>query len=227
MKKTKILLVEDHLIVRESIRQALEAVENFTVVGEAGNGEEALHMAKAHHPDVVIMDISMPRINGIEATRQIKAYNPDIIVIVLTAYDYEQYIFPLIEAGAAGYLLKDVSGAELINAIQTVSRGEAVLHPAVARKVMEKFKHGKTEQSSEHDKNILTEREANIIKMAAKGMSNNEIAEHLHLSVRTIESHLGTIFNKLGVGSRMEAVIEALRCGWFTIDDLSRPIDDK
>jgi len=123
MGKIKILLVEDHVIVRESIRQTLERVENFIVVGEAGNGEEALHMAKEHKPDVVIMDISIPKINGIEATRQIKAHNPSTIVIVLTAYDYEQYIFPVIEAGAGGYLLKDVSGAELINAIQTVSRG--------------------------------------------------------------------------------------------------------
>jgi NarL family two-component system response regulator LiaR len=167
------------------------------------------------------MDISMPKINGIEATRQIKAYNPSTIVIVLTAYDYEQYIFPVIEAGAAGYLLKDVSGAELINAIQTVFRGEAVLHPAIARKVMEQFKHGKTDQSREHDKDVLTERETSIIKMAAKGMSNNEIAEQLHLSVRTIESHLGTIFNKLGVGSRIEAVMEALRSGLFTLDELN------
>jgi NarL family two-component system response regulator LiaR len=221
MGKIKILLVEDHVIVRESIRQALERVDNFIVVGEAGNGEEALLMAKTHKPDVVIMDISMPKINGIEATRQIKAYNPSTIVIVLTAYDYEQYIFPVIEAGAAGYLLKDVSGAELINAIQTVFRGEAVLHPAIARKVMEQFKHGKTDQSREHDKDVLTERETSIIKMAAKGMSNNEIAEQLHLSVRTIESHLGTIFNKLGVGSRIEAVMEALRSGLFTLDELN------
>jgi NarL family two-component system response regulator LiaR len=221
MKKIRILLVEDHVIVRESIRQALERVENFTVVGEAGNGEEALLMAKTNKPDVVIMDISMPKISGIEATKQIKARFPSTIIIVLTAYDYEQYIFPVIEAGAAGYLLKDVSSAELINAIQTVSRGEAVLHPTIARKVMEQFKHGKSEQSKERTKDILTGREANIIKMAAKGMSNNEIAEQLHLSVRTIESHLGTIFNKLGVGSRIEAVIEALRCGWFTLDELT------
>jgi NarL family two-component system response regulator LiaR len=221
MKKIKILLVEDHVIVRESIRQSLERIENFIVVGEAGNGEEALNMTRLLKPDVVIMDISMPKINGIEATRQIKAFAPATIVIVLTAYDYEQYIFPVIEAGAAGYLLKDVSGAELINAIQTVSRGEAVLHPAIARKVMEQFKHEKNEQNAEQDKTILTERETSIIKMAAKGMSNNEIAEQLHLSVRTIESHLGTIFNKLGVGSRIEAVIEALRCGWFKIDDLN------
>jgi DNA-binding NarL/FixJ family response regulator len=221
MKKIKILLAEDHVIVRESIRQTLERVENFTVVGEAGNGEEALYMAKTHKPDVIIMDISMPKINGIEATKQIKACCPSTVIIALTAYDYEQYIFPIIEAGAAGYLLKDVSGAELITAIQAVSRGEAVLHPAIAHKVIEQLKHGKAEQSKERNKDILTERETNIIKMAAKGMSNNEIADQLHLSVRTIESHLGTIFNKLGVGSRIEAVIEALRCGWFTLDELT------
>jgi len=221
MKKITILLAEDHVIVRESIRQALERVGNFIVIGEASNGEEAVNMTKEFKPDVVIMDISMPKINGIEATKQIKACYPSTIIIILTAYDYEQYIFPVIEAGAAGYLLKDVSGAELINAIQTVSRGEAVLHPAIAHKIMERFKQGKSEQSKENEKDVLTEREANIIKMAAKGMSNSEMAEELHLSIRTIESHLGAIFNKLGVGSRTEAVIAALRCGWFTLDDLN------
>lgn len=221
MKKITILLVEDHVVVRESIHQSLEREANFTVVGEAGDGEEAVRMARELKPDVIVMDISLPKINGIEATKQIKAFQPSAIVLVLTAYDYEQYIFPLLEAGAAGYLLKDISSRELINAIQTVYRGEAVLHPAIARKVLERYRRTKEPGEKEHEPDLLTQRETAVLKMAAKGMSNSEIAEELHLSVRTIESHLGTIFNKLGVGSRTEAVIEAMRRGRFTLEELS------
>jgi len=221
VKKITILLAEDHVVVRESIRQSLERQANFSVVGEAGDGEEAVRMTKELRPDVIIMDISLPKINGIEATKQIKAFQPSAIVLVLTAYDYEQYIFPLLEVGAAGYLLKDISSRELISAIQTVYRGEAVLHPTVARKVLERFKQTKGEGKKGHELELLTEQETTVLKMAAKGMSNKDIAEELHLSVRTIESHLGSIFNKLVVGSRTEAVIEAMRKGWFTLKELS------
>ena len=221
MKKITILLAEDHVVVRESIRQSIERQSNFSVVGEAGDGEEAVRMTKELKPDVIIMDISLPKLNGIEATKQIKALQPSAIILVLTAYDYEQYIFPLLEAGAAGYLLKDISSRELISAIQTVYRGEAVLHPAVARKVLERFKQTKEEGKRGHELELLTEQETAVLKMAAKGMSNKDIAEELHLSVRTIESHLGSIFNKLVVGSRTEAVIEAMRKGWFTLEELS------
>ncbi len=219
MKKITILLVEDHVVVRESIRQFLEREEKLEVVGEAGDGEEAVKMASKLKPDVIIMDISMPKLNGIEATKRIKALLPSTAILILTAYDYEQYIFPLLEAGAAGYLLKDVSSRELISAIETVYRGEAVLHPAVARKVMQRL--SKVEPTGERASDLLSERELTILKMAAKGMSNSDIAEELHLSARTVESHLGSIFNKLGVGSRTEAVIKAMKKGWFTLEELS------
>ncbi len=220
MAPISILLAEDHVVVRESIRQSLERVENFKVVGEANDGEEAVRVAKQLKPDVIIMDISMPKLNGIEATRQIKSAQPSAIVLVLTAYDYEQYIFPLLEAGAAGYLLKDVSSRELIDAIQTVYRGEAVLHPAVARKILGRFRTSRG-QPEEAVADLLTDREIAVLKMAAKGMNNNAIAEELHLSVRTIESHLGIIFNKLGVGSRTEAVIQAVIKGWLKLEELA------
>ena len=219
MKKITILLVEDHVVVRESIRQFLEREEKLEVVGEAGDGEEAVQMTSQLKPDVIIMDISMPKLNGIEATKRIKALQPSAVILILTAYDYEQYIFPLLEAGAAGYLLKDVSSRELISAIETVYRGEAVLHPAVARKVMQRLT--KVEPTGEHTSDLLSERELTILKMAAKGMSNSDIAEKLHLSARTVESHLGSIFNKLGVGSRTEAVIKAMKKGWFTLEELA------
>jgi two-component system, NarL family, response regulator LiaR len=218
-----ILLAEDHVVVRESIRQALEKNHGFKVVGEANNGAEAVEMARRLKPDVIIMDISMPELNGIEATKQIKAFQPSTAILILTAYDYEQYIFPLLSAGAAGYLLKDVTSRELIEAIQTVHSGESVLHPAVARKVLQRFRQEDTEQKKEEqDKDLLTDREVDILKMAANGMNNKDIAKELSVSVRTVESHLGTIFNKMGVGSRTEAVIRGMKKGWFTLDDISQ-----
>jgi DNA-binding NarL/FixJ family response regulator len=139
MDKIRVLLVEDHVVVRESIRQSLTHDSGLEVVGEAGNGEEAVDMALCLKPDVIIMDIAMPGLNGIEATRKIRQDYPTAVILALTAYDYEQYIFPLLEAGAAGYLLKDISSEQLIDAIRTVHRGEAVLHPTVTRKVLERF----------------------------------------------------------------------------------------
>jgi NarL family two-component system response regulator LiaR len=215
----KILLAEDHVVVRESIRQSLERKGDFKVVGEASDGEEAVRMSLELKPDVVIMDISMPKLNGIEATKQIKSTQPSVAILVLTAYDYEQYIFPLLAAGAAGYLLKDVSSRELIHAIETVHKGESVLHPAIARKVLQRFKRSGDNTGEEVTK-ILTDQEITVLKMAAKGMNNKSIADELSISVRTVESHLASIFSKLNVGSRTEAVIQAMREGWFTLEEL-------
>jgi two-component system, NarL family, response regulator LiaR len=219
-KPIRILLAEDHVIVRESIRQSLEHKSNFIVIGEASDGEEAVKMALELNPDVIIMDISMPKLNGIEATKKIKANQPSVAILALTAYDYAQYIFPLLAAGAAGYLLKDINSRELINAIETVHRGESVLHPTVARKVLERFKRA-GDNSGEEVTKILTEQEITVLKMAAKGMNNKNIADDLSISVRTVESHLASIFLKLGVGSRTEAVIQAMKEGWFTLEELT------
>jgi len=220
MKKINILLAEDHVVVRESIRKSLEAQAQFNVVGEASDGEEAVRLALKLQPDVIIMDISMPKLNGIEATKQIKAMQPTSTILILTAYDYDQYIFPLLSAGAAGYLLKDISSRELIEAIQTVHRGESVLHPLVARKVLERFSTYRGDTPGEQRTDILTDREMDVLKMAARGKSNSSIAEEMHLSIHTIESHLGAFFNKLGVGSRTEAVIQAIKRGWLTLEEL-------
>jgi len=169
---------------------------------------------------VVIMDVAMPKLNGIEATRQIKLTHPGTAVLVLSAYDDDEYIFALLKAGAAGYLLKSVSGDELIRAVQAVWKGEPVLDPKIARKVMNYFRFpGKArglERSAEH----LSDRETDILKLAAKGLTNKDIADRLHLSNRTVEGHLRAIFNKLGVGSRTEAVLYGLRKGWFSLEEL-------
>jgi DNA-binding NarL/FixJ family response regulator len=215
-----ILIADDHTLVRQSIRQTLEREGTFNVVGEAADGEQAVVMAKNLKPDVILMDISMPKMTGIEATREIKLSQPQAKILILTAYDYDQYIFPLLEAGAAGYLLKDIESSELISAVKNVNRGDVVLHPSIARKVMLRFQraskaNGKTTQDT------LSEREVSILSMAAKGMTNNTMAENLKLSVRTIEGLLTGIFNKLGVGSRTEAVIEAIKRGWIDFEEIS------
>lgn len=220
--KIKVLLAEDHKLVRQGIRQFMEREPDLTVVGEASDGEEAVKLATELKPDVIIMDIAMPRLNGIEATKQIKQLQPRSVILILTAYDYEEYIFPILEAGAAGYLLKDMSGAELVDAVHTVYRGESVLHPAVARKLVERFRDTDTREGQQKKVDLLTERELEVLKMAAQGMSNKEISNALFLSVHTVESHFGNIFSKLGMYSRVEAVMEALRKGWFTLGDISQ-----
>jgi NarL family two-component system response regulator LiaR len=161
----------------------------------------------------------MPRLNGIEATKQIKTTCPATAVLVLTAYDDDQYVFALLEAGAAGYLLKDVHADELIKAIRAVRAGESVLHPAIARKVINRFAQPTDEREKKSALEQLTERELEVLKLAAKGMTNREIAQELVLSVRTVQVHLSNVFGKLGVGSRTEAVVHGLRKGWLTLED--------
>ena len=221
MSVINIVLAEDHLITRQGICRLLESDEHLKVVGEAGNGEEAVAIVAEKKPDVVIMDIAMPVLNGIEATRQIKQIYPNTAVLILTAYDDDEYVFGLLEAGAAGYLLKTVSGDELIRAILAVYKGEPVLAPLIARKVIEHVKtKGKVKQASKTSER-LSEREMQVLKLASNGLSNKDIAEQLHLSRRTVEGTLRGIFNKLGVGSRMEAVLYALRKGWFSLEEFS------
>lgn len=218
MDKIKVLLAEDHTIVREGTREFVQHEPDMEVVGEASDGEEAVKLATELQPDVVIMDIRMPKLNGIEATRQIKALCPSIAVLILTAYDYDQYIFALLEAGAAGYLLKGARARELIDAIRAVYAGESVLHPVIARRVIDRLIFPSVNETRTVEP--LSERETEVLKLAAKGISNKDIAEQLFLSPRTVQAHLGNIFNKLGVASRTEAILYGLRRGWLTLEDL-------
>lgn len=220
MDTIKVMLVEDHVLVREGTRELLEREEDLQIVAEAGDGEEAVRLAAEHSPDVVIMDIALPGINGIEATKQIKAAHPEIAVLVLTAFDDDQYIFALLEIGAAGYLLKDVCAEDLIKAVRAVRAGESVLYPSVARKVIGYFsqrayKRPPGEIAPDH----LTGREIEVLNLAAKGMTNREIAGALTISARTVQVHLSNVFSKLEVGSRTEAVLYALRKGWLALKD--------
>jgi len=219
-KIIRILLAEDHVVVRQSIRQFLDREHDLEVVGEASEGAEAVELALKLKPDVIIMDVAMPKLNGIEATKQIKAHLPSIAILALTAYDFDEYVFALLEAGAAGYLLKDVSGHELMGAIRAVNRGESVLHPVIARKVVARFRQPGEKVGGDEKLGLLSDREIEVLKLAARGMSNKEIASEISLSLRTVEAHIGSIFNKLGVGSRIEAVVYALKKGWFGLEDL-------
>jgi DNA-binding NarL/FixJ family response regulator len=220
LETIRVLLADDHAVVRQGTRELLDREEGIDVVAEASDGKEAVQRAIKERPDVVVMDFAMPELNGIEATRQIKAVAPGIAILVLTAYDSNQYVFAFLEAGAAGYLLKDVQVDELVQAIRAVHAGESMLHPAIARKVINRFAQPEKEMSmAPAPLDQLTERELEVLKMAAKGMSNREIAQELTISVRTVQTHLTNIFNKMGVGSRTEAVVVGLRKNWITLED--------
>jgi two-component system, NarL family, response regulator LiaR len=221
MDEITIILCEDHLITRQGIRRLLEDEKGLTIIGEASNGEEVVEMVTELKPDVVVMDIAMPKLNGIEATRQIKLIHPRTGILILSAYDDDEYVFALLKAGAAGYLLKSVGGDELVRAIKAIHNGEPVLDPGIAKKVLNFFKLPEKVPAMEPDSGQLTGRELDIIKLAARGLTNKDIAEQLHLSYRTVEGHMRGIFNKLGIGSRTEAVLYGLKNGWFTLEDLT------
>ena len=223
MNPIRVMLVEDHVLVREGTRELLDREEDIEVVANAGDGQEAITLAQVHRPDVILMDIALPHVDGLEATRRIVSDNPDVSVLVLTAYDNDEYVFAFLEAGVSGYLLKEASADELVKAIRDVHAGESVLHPAVARKVVAYFSHPavkwrppeQEEKASIH----LTERDLEILRLAARGLTNREIADVLSISPRTVQVHLGNIFNKLGVNSRTAAVLYAVRAGWLPLED--------
>ncbi|MHB8683239.1 MAG: response regulator transcription factor [Dehalococcoidia bacterium] len=220
----RLIIAEDHAVVREGTRQLLEREEDLEVVGEAANGAEAVSLVATLAPDLVIMDISMPVMNGIEATQQIKAMRPSTAVLVLTAYDDDHYVSALLGAGAAGYLLKDVPAAELVHAIRAVYAGEAVLHPAIVKRVLARFAEGESQARGTapgpRDQPLLTAREMEVLRLAASGMTNGQIADLLDCSVRTVQVHMTHLFGKLGVGSRTEAVVAGLRKGFLSLEDL-------
>ena len=220
LDKIKVIIADDHAVVREGTRRILEQEPDLDVVGEAGDGEEAVRLAATYKPDVAIVDISMPKMDGIEATKRIKSLSPSTSVLILTAYDDDQFVFSLLEAGAAGFLLKSIRGRELVDAVRAVHSGESVLHPSIARKVLNRFVSASTKPKEREVLDLLSEREMEVLRLAARGLSNQDIAKELCLSMRTVQGHVGHIFNKLKVSSRTEAVVRALKEGWITLDEV-------
>jgi DNA-binding NarL/FixJ family response regulator len=219
MEAITVVLADDHPVLREGMRKLLEQQRDIKVVGEAGNGHEAVAAVRALKPDIVLMDVVMPRLNGIEATKQIKRTNPTTAVLILSAYDDDRYVLGLLDAGAAGYLLKNATGQEVIQAIRSVHAGEAVLHPAVAARLLSRAGRLSPRHAPVDSEEPLTGRELEVLQLAARGHSNKEIANELVLSVPTVKAHLVNIFNKLGVGSRTEAVLYGLRMGWLVLEE--------
>jgi DNA-binding NarL/FixJ family response regulator len=220
MDRIKVLIVDDHRVVREGLSAILQSKENIQVLGEAQDGHEAVEKARSLLPDVILMDVSMPKMTGVEATRIIKREFPHIGIIALTMYEEQQYIFDLVRGGATGYLLKDSDSDQIVKAIQSVYRGESLIHPAVASKILAEFsllaqKKGKKSGWVEHD---LTEREITVLRLVADGKTNKEIANNLDLSEKTVKNHVRNIFHKLQVYDRTQAAILAIRKGLIELD---------
>ncbi len=211
---TTVVIADDHPLFRAGVRERLDHfAPAVQVIAEAGDGVEACRLAEELQPDVMLLDIAMPRMNGIEATRRIKTESPGVGVLILTVYDDDQYIYALLEAGAAGYLLKTVSGEELADAIRRVHLGESVLSPEVATKVLARFKN----KARQPEPVSLTHRELEVLQLAGEGASNKQIAHELAISERTVHAHIRYIFDKLGVASRTEAVVKGVRDGWLRV----------
>ncbi len=208
----RVLLVDDHAVVRKGIRDFLEEDPAIQVMAEAGDGDEAWALLSRHRPDVAVVDIRMPGLNGIELTKRIKAHYPQVRVLVLTAYDDEPYVFALLRAGADGYVLKTAESRDLVQAVKTLASGKSVLDPEVAPKVIASL-------SGIQAVEPLSERELQVLKGVAKGWTNREIGRALSISDRTVQGHLANVFGKLNVASRTEAVTVALQQGILTLED--------
>jgi NarL family two-component system response regulator LiaR len=206
-----VLLVDDHAMVRQGVKAFLITQPDISVVGEAGSGEEAVKLSTQHVPDVILMDLIMPDMDGVEATRHVKQVSPRSQIVVLTSYHEDEHIFPALKAGALSYLLKDVSAEELASAVRKAAAGEAVLHPRVAARVIKELQGRRTETLNPFTE--LSERELEVLKLIADGMSNAEMAAKLVLSEKTIKGHVSNILSKLHLADRTQAAVYAWRAG--------------
>ncbi|MBL7125582.1 MAG: response regulator transcription factor [Dehalococcoidales bacterium] len=215
-RKTRIFLADGHHMVRQGIRRLLESEADFEVVGESDNGSEAVRLARELKPHVIVMEARMPKLDSVDVIKRIKAEHPESTVLILTDSEEEEYIVELIAVGAGGCLLKSAYGDELVQAIHSVRAGGFACSPTLAQKVFKRAARlPVTVNSAEH----LTRREAEVLKLAAKGMSNRGIGSYLGLTEGTVKGYFGNIFGKMGVSSRTEAVLEALRRGWVSPED--------
>jgi DNA-binding NarL/FixJ family response regulator len=211
----QILLVDDHKIVRQGTRQLLEQFDDLTVIAETSNGEDAIRLCKEQQPQVVVMDIHMPGMNGLDATRAIRMRYPTTQVIILSGYDDDRYVFPSLDAGAIGYLLKTASGEDLANAIRAVSQGDIVLDRHISERVRSRLSKPRRANGLS---DTPSEREIEVLRAVALGKSNKEIGELLNITTNTVQVHLRNIFGKLGVNDRTEAVAHAIRMHWISLD---------
>lgn len=216
-EKIKVLIVDDHQVVRQGLRTFLELQDDIVVIGEAEDGQIAVKMVRHLNPHVVLMDLVMPRLDGISATRQVKSLDSDIKVIALTSFAEDDKVFPAIRAGASSYLLKDVSPENLVEAIRAAYRGEARLHPDIARKLMEQVAHQSALAREVHGEG-LTQRERDVIQLVAQGCNNQEIAKKLMISEKTVKTHVSSILSKLHLQDRTQLAIHAIKKGLVNPD---------
>jgi DNA-binding NarL/FixJ family response regulator len=215
---TRILIVDDQALVRAGFRLVLESQKDFEVAGEAGDGDEAVEAARRLCPDVILMDVRMPRMDGLEATRRILTIsNPRIVM--LTTFDLDEYVYAALQAGACGFLLKDVTPGHLINAVRLVKSGDALLAPSITRRLVERYAARPMRPSLRSELESLTDREADVLRLMARGLGNQEIAEKLFVSEATVKTHVAHILDKLRVGNRVQAVIAAYESGMVTLRD--------
>jgi DNA-binding NarL/FixJ family response regulator len=209
----RIILAEDHAVMRHGLRLVLEEQKDFQVVGEAGDGREAVTLAESLKPDVAVLDISMPNMNGIEAARQISAKQPGVSIVVLSMHSDEGYVLRALKAGARGYLLKESPEADLIHAIRSVSQGKAFFSPAVSRMLVEDYVRQLRDKDIQDSYELLTQRERELLQLIAEGKSNKDVANMLNLSLYTVETHRGNIMEKLNLHSVPELILYAVRKG--------------
>lgn len=209
----RILIADDQAMVRSGLRMILESETDLQVVDEAENGVQAVRLVKRERPDVVLMDVRMPEMDGLEATRQIAAEAPDSRVIVLTTFDIDEYVYGALRAGASGFLLKDAPADDLIAAIRVVAGGDALLAPSVTKRIIEKFAAGPDPDRAVQGLDDLTEREVEVLRLVARGLSNAEIAAELFVSEATVKTHVSHILTKLGLRDRVQAVVAAYESG--------------
>jgi len=219
LDKTTILLVDDHPLLRQALKDLLQKEDDFEIVGEASSGEEAVELTVQLLPNVVIMDISLPVLNGIEATRQIKAKCSQAKVLMLTVHDDDQHIIEALQAGASAYLLKSVFSDEIVRAIRTLDAGDMVLSTSIGQRLLKLAARYPFRPVSLQAGEKLSTRELEILQLTAHGMSNKDIAMTLGINLRMVKKHLADIFSKLGVGSRTEAVMTGLRAGFLSLDE--------
>lgn len=217
-KMIQVLIVDDHTIVRDGIRSLLTTIPDIDVVGEAGNGREAITYFTRFQPDVVLMDLVMPEVDGIQAIQAIIEKQPDAKIIVLTSFSTDDKVFPAIKAGASGYLLKDSDADELVRSIHEVQRGESSIDPKIARKLLRELADPPIKPQP-NEVEPLTERELEVLKLVARGQSNAEISEHLVISEGTVRTHVSNILGKLHLASRTQATLYALRTGIASLED--------